>query len=198
MGEITNFNRNLGTKQVCFEVHVQVWSGGMLLYSPTHIGKTTSANRWMCTICVKKFENSFQNHSIWNFFYTYCVPKTGVYQKFWYQSGFDIQKHMYQKFLICIIKFWYVSLKKYISEISDVYQKKLICIRNFWYVSEISDMYHKILICIIKFWYVSEISDTYFFKMHQKFLISFKNKQQMHIVRHTFKKITWAAGSRQP
>ena len=26
-----------------------------------------------------------------------------------------------------------------------------------------------------------------FFKMHQKFLISFKNKQQMHIVRHTLK-----------
>ena len=45
-----------------------------------------------------------------------------------------------------------------------MYQKKLICIRNFWYVSEISDMYHKILICIIKFWYVSEISDTYFFQ----------------------------------
>ena len=110
-------------------------------------------------------------------------------RNFWYVSEIS---DMYHKILICIIKFLYVS------EISDMYQKKLICIRNFWYVSEISDMYHKILICIIKFWYVSEISDTYFFKMHQKFLISFKNKQQMHIVRNTPKKITWAAGSRQP
>ena len=123
----------------------------------------------------------------------WCVSEILIPIRFWHPKTYVSEiSDMYHKILICIIK------KKYISEISDVYQKKLICIRNFWYVSEISDMYHKILICIIKFWYVSEISDTYFFKMHQKFLISFKNKQQMHIVRHTLKKITWAAGSRQP
>ena len=142
MGEITNFNRNLGTKQVCFEVHVQVWSGGMLLYSPTHIGKTTSANMMNVHNMCKKVWKQLPKPLNLKLFYTYCVPKTGVYQKFWYQSGFDIQKHMYQKFLICIIKFWYVSLKK-------------IYIRNFWYVSEKSDMYQKFLICIRNFWYVS-------------------------------------------
>ena len=193
MGEITNFNRNLGTKQVCFEVHVQVWSGGMLLYSPTHIGKTTSANMMnVHNMCKKVWKQLPEPLNLKLFLHIlcpqdWCVSEILIPIRFWHPK----------KFLICIIKFWYVSKKK-ISEISDIYQKKLICIRNFWYVSEISDMYHKILICIIKFWYVSEISDTYFFKMHQKFLISFKNKQQMHIVRHTFKKITWAAGSRQP
>ena len=154
--------------------------------------------RWMCTICVKKFENSFQNHSSWNFFThsvsprLVCIRNSDTNQVLTSKKNSD----MYHKILICIKKnirnFWYISEK------SDIYQKNLICIRNFWYVSEISDMYHKILICIIKFWYVSEISDTYFFQDASEISDIVQKQTTNAYCKAHLKKITWAAGSRQP
>ena len=69
---------------------------------------------------------------------------------------------MYQKFLIHIRNFWYISA------FSDTYRKFRIHIKILWYISKFYDTYQKILIHIRNFWYISDFSDTY-----QKFLIYF-------------------------